>query len=262
MQTAFVALMNGLARRDGRYAGVIPEDWMQGRTTFGGLAAAYCLQGALRAFPQQAPLRSAQVAFVGPAGGPVEIETAVLRAGRAVTFLGADLFAGKSIATRALFAFGESRSSAFDRIFTQAPSVPAPEDCDPFFDAAFEPAFARHFENRLAKGGRPVSGSPEHDHYVWVRHRDEQATSIAALLALADMPPPAMMPMFTEFAPISSITWMVNFLTSAPRTRDGWWLLQFRAENASGGYSSQDMMVWNRDGAPVIAGRQSVAIFA
>lgn len=262
MQTAFHALMSGLEGCNGRYAGVIPEDWMQGRTTFGGLAAAYCLEGALRAYPQQAPLRSAQVAFIGPAGGPVEIESSVLRAGRAVTFLGADLFADKGIATRAIFAFGAGRPSVFERVFTPTPAVPAPEDCDPYFDSAFQPAFARQFDNRLAKGARPVSGSGHHDHFVWVRHKDERATSLAALLALADMPPPAMLPMFTQFAPISSMTWIVNFLTSAPRTRDGWWLLQFRAENASEGYSSQDMMVWNRDLEPVIAGRQSVAIFA
>jgi acyl-CoA thioesterase len=85
---------------------------------------------------------------------------------------------------------------------------------------------------------------------------------MVALLALADMPPPALMAMFTELAPISSMTWMVNVLCDEPRTRDGWWLLQSRAENASQGYSSQDMLVWNRDGELVIAGRQNVAIFA
>jgi len=107
-----------------------------------------------------------------------------------------------------------------------------------------------------------VSGSDEHDHYIWVRHRDEKATGIVALLALADMPPPALMPMFSEYAPISSMTWMANILTDKPATRDGWWLLQSRAEHAIEGYSSQDMLVWNSDGEMVIAGRQSVAIFA
>ena len=57
------------------------------------------------------------------------------------------------------------------------------------------------------------------------------------------------------------MTWMVNVLSDAPTTRDGWWLLQSRAESAGDGYSSQDMLVWNRDGELVIAGRQSVAIF-
>ncbi len=259
---SFTTLMAGLQLRDGRCAGVIPEEWMQGRTTFGGLAAAFCLEGALRSFPQRSPLRSAQVTFVGPAGGPIEVAAAVLRAGRAVTFVGADLLTAQGVATRSVFAFGAARTSAFDRSFTSTPAVPPPERCEPFFDAAFGPAFSTHFEHRLAKGGRPVSGSADHDHFVWVRHRDDQATSIAALLALADVPPPALMPMFTQFAPVSSMTWIVNFLTGTPATRDGWWLLRFRAENASEGYSSQDMMVWNRDGAPVITGKQSVAIFA
>ncbi len=71
-----------------------------------------------------------------------------------------------------------------------------------------------------------------------------------------------MMPKFTEMAPISSMTWMVNVLTDEPKTRDGWWLLESRAEHAADGYSSQDMLVWNRDGDLVIAGRQSVTIFA
>ena len=123
------------------------------------------------------------------------------------------------------------------------------------------PHFAGHFETRLVRGGRPMSGSKEHDHFIWVRHKDQDAQGLTALLALADMPPPAVMPMFTEFAPISSMTWMVNVLTDAPQTEDGWWLLQSRAENASSGYSSQDMLIWNTSGELVVAGRQSVAIF-
>jgi len=81
-------------------------------------------------------------------------------------------------------------------------------------------------------------------------------------LALADMPPPAMMPKFTKPKPISSLTWMVNMLQENPQPyKDGWWLLQSRAEHASQGYSSQDMIVWGADLRPVIAGRQSVAIY-
>jgi len=68
--------------------------------------------------------------------------------------------------------------------------------------------------------------------------------------------------MLKEVAPISSMTWMVNILREKPVTTDGWWLLQSRAESAVEGYSSQDMLAWNRDGELVIAGRQSVAVFA
>lgn len=262
MTTDFTRLLDELRAVDGGLAADIPPDWMQGRTTYGGLSAALCLEATLRAHPGLPPLRSAQISFVGPAGGPVKISSTLLRQGRSVAFAGADLHSEQGLATRAVFAFGAGRASAFERTFMPQPDVPAPEECDVYISGPLAPPFAQHYESRLARGGRPVTGSSEHDHFIWVRHRDAGAASIVGLLALADMPPPAMMPMFTEFAPISSMTWQVNFLAAAPQTRDRWWLLQSRAENAAEGYSSQDMLVWNRDGEMVIAGRQSVAIFA
>jgi acyl-CoA thioesterase len=261
--TPFCALLASLHERDGRHAGEIPADWMQGRTTFGGLSAALCLAAVLRAFPGQPPLRSALVSFAGPAGGPFEVTTAVLRAGRSVTSIGADLFAAGGLATRALFTFGAARESAFTRDFLPPPPrVPPPEACGPYFQEPFVPGFSQHFDHRLARGAGPVRSSSEHEHYAWVRHRDAAAAGIVALLAIADVPPPAMMPMFTQLAPLSSMTWIANFLAGEPATRDGWWLLRFAADNAREGYSSQDMTVWSRDGEPVIAGRQSIAIFA
>lgn len=261
MSHSFSELMSGAAFEGGVLSLTIPPDWMQGRTTYGGLSAAICLETARRAFPEAPPLRSAMVSFIGPAGGAVEGRAKILRQGKSVTFVEADLSGEKGIATRCQYAFGDARPSQWSRTFTPPPDMPAPEACEPYIPEGLGPPFASHFETRLAKGARPATGSDEFDHYIWVRHRDREATGMVALLALADMPPPALMPMFKEFAPISSMTWMVNALCDEPKTRDGWWLLRTRAEHASGGYSSQDMPVWNRDGELVIAGRQSVAIF-
>lgn len=234
---------------------------MQGRTTYGGLSAALCLETALRAFEDLPPLRSANVSFIGPAGGAVEGRAKELRRGKSVSFVEADLTGEASLATRCTFAFGAARESMFNETWTPPPSgLPGPEDCEVFIPKGLGPNFATHFDTGLAKGARPGAGSKEHDHYIWVRHTDD-VTGPVALLALADMPPPAVMPMFPVFKPISSMTWMLNILSDAPRTRDGWWLLQSRAENASNGYSSQDMLIWNRDMELVVAGRQSVAIF-
>ena len=81
------------------------------------------------------------------------------------------------------------------------------------------------------------------------------------LIALADGPPPAIMAMFPQFAPISTMTWSVDVLSDDPQTTDGWWLIQSLATTAHQGYSTQSMMVWKADGAPVIAHSQNVAIF-
>lgn len=261
MPVAFTDLLAAVSR-DGDYRRAIPDDWMQGRTTYGGLTAALCLDAALTAHAGLPPLRSAQVAFVGPAAGEARVETSVLRAGRSVTFINADLLADGGLATRAVFAFGAERASAFDVRHLPFPDGPGPEESEPFFGAHPGPPFAQHYEVRLARGARPVTGSAEREHHLWVRHRDARARGVVALLALADMPPPAAMPMFTAPAPISSMTWLVNCLAPDPDARDGWFLIRTAVEDVARGYSSQDMTIWTRDGAPVIAARQSVAVFA
>lgn len=260
--TPFTELIAGLADSDGGDACVvIPDDWMQGRTTYGGLTAALCLEAARRTLTSAPPLRSAQISFVGPVGGAVRLNAEILRAGKSMTFAAADIHGEKGLAARAVFAFGGQRPSMFERVFETPPDAPGPEDSEPFFGQHKGPPFAQHYEVRLARGARPMTSAEEHDHFLWVRHRDRQALDIVALVALADMPPPAVLSMFPEPAPISTATWSMNFLTDAPATEEGWWLLRSRAENASHGYSSQDMQIWNRAGGPVVAGRQLVAIF-
>ena len=58
----------------------VPETWMQGRTTYGGLTAALCLQAAMPTSGGR-QIRSAQVAFVGPVSGDVECTATLLREG-------------------------------------------------------------------------------------------------------------------------------------------------------------------------------------
>ncbi|MEK7264701.1 MAG: acyl-CoA thioesterase domain-containing protein, partial [Pseudomonadota bacterium] len=58
---------------DGALKGRVAENWLQGRTIYGGMTAALCLEGALRTFPDLPPLRSAQISFVGPAEGEVAV---------------------------------------------------------------------------------------------------------------------------------------------------------------------------------------------
>ena len=208
----FSDLISSAEISGGKLRVVIPEDWMQGRTTYGGLSAALCLEAALRAVPNLPPLRSALVSFIGPAGGAVEGEARILRQGKSVTFVEADVSSEAGLATRCVFAFGGSRDSIFDRTWTPTPSLPGPEACEPFIPPGFGPNFASHFDTGLAKGARPGTGSDEHDHFIWVRHRDEKASDMVALLALADMPPPAVMPMFPEFKPVSSMDLALEFL--------------------------------------------------
>lgn len=239
----------------------IDQSWMQGRTTYGGLSAAICLKAVENSYPDLPPLRSAQVNFIGPAGGDVTIKTKIMRQGRSVSYISAEMRGEKDLATYAVFCFGAPRESRLSHTFYKSPEVPSYHDSTSFFESGFGPAFSKNFECLLAKGGHPISGSDQHEHFIWVRHKDPNANDMAALLGIADMPPPAVLPMFKELAPISTMTWMINILDTDITTTDGWWLMRSAADHSREGYSSQDMQVWNTSGDLVISAQQNVAIF-
>jgi hypothetical protein len=57
------------------------------------------------------------------------------------------------------------------------------------------------------------------------------------------------------------MTWSIDMLTDEITTDDGWWLIRNVAEQIAGGYSSQAMTLWNRNGRPIMASRQNIAVF-
>lgn len=261
--TTYSELIGGLSRGlNGRIETAIPEEWMQGRTTYGGLTAALCLESALELVPDM-PLRAAQVAFVGPVGGEVVISPTLLRKGKSSAFVNVDLVNEDGVMARCIFTFGAKRPSKLNQTSLSAPDVKGPEDYPSFFGSARRPAFANHFNIRMAKGAPPISGTETGDVTLWLRHKDEAAAMNATtLLSIADAPPPAAMSMMTEPGPISSMTWMAEFLTDEITTSEGWFLVHHVSQVTRDGYSSQSMRMWNANGEPLMIGRQTIAVFA
>jgi acyl-CoA thioesterase len=236
-------------------------DWRQGRTLFGGLSAALCLAACERAVPDLPPLRAAQIAFIAPTAGEVRMQVRVMRRGKSVSFLGCDLIAEGSVAVRTLFAFGAARPSLHSASAGSAPEGPAPEACGPLFAGPQGPDFTAHIDQRFVRGSRPVSGAANGDLTIWVRHRDPAPVSpLVGLLALGDALPPATMTRFQQPAAISTMTWGLD-LIAPENVTGGWYLLRATDDAVGGGYSGQAMTMWDETGAPVMIGRQSVAVF-
>lgn len=240
----------------------VTEDWMQGRTTYGGLTSALCLKAAT-AIAGGRPIRSAQIAFVGPVAGPVVCTPTLLREGKNTAFVSVRMTGETGIAAEAIFTFGKSRASTLDYQNLPAPTVTSPEKTESYFgNSPMRPTFTNNFNMRMAAGDRPVSGAAAGDITLWMRHKDNSAIiEPATVLSIADAPPPAAMSMLSVPAPISSMTWMAEFLTEDFSTDEGWYLARHTAETAAGGYSSQRMVLWNRQGRPVMIGRQTIAVF-
>lgn len=262
--TPYSALIASLAyKQDGSASVHIPPDWMQGRTTYGGLSAALCLKAA-RPLADGLALQSAQIAFIGPVGGDVTVKPSLLRAGTSARFVGADILAPDgSVATRATFIFGSRRElSRTIAPRLPAPAVPRPGDIPALMPRGIGPSFIHNFDVLLASGDAPLSGGDTGENLLWLRHADRRVTNSAtALLALGDAPPPAAMSLFKSPIKISSMNWSIDVLTDKFETEDDWWLARSTAQTLAHGYSAQAMTLWNTAGDPVMISRQMIAVF-
>ena len=190
------------------------------------------------------------------------------------------LFGDAGLIASTTLGFGAARESRLDEDYSRSlyggrEDFPRPDASENFYlsPADFDnlvhyeaasrliPAFTGNFLVRLVRGERPISGAEQPSQDLWVKHKDELADGIVALVGIADMPPPAIMPVMKTPAPVSSLSWMFNVLKDDLTTQDGWWLLGSYAEHARQGYSSQNMTIHNAQGELVLVGRQNVTVF-
>ena len=255
--TPIADLLAAATRTDSGFRTAIPADWMQGRTAYGGLSAALALQAALDAEPDLPPLRSAQVAFIGPLAGDVTVTATRLRRGRNAAFLQSDVTSEAGLGLRATFVFMAPLPStlAHDSAPRAPLAAPAPDarlytGPDDFFTGNF---------NFLDE----KTGTGPAEWLRWARLRARAGLHpMVELMAIGDGLPPAAFKLLEERrTPLSSLDWQVNFVNPEPATADGWWLLHAIADTAHHGYSSQRMTIWNAAGEMVAEGMQGVAIF-
>jgi len=242
--TGFSDLISRVSEQDDGFAIDLPADWLQGRTSYGGLSAALCLEATIRSLPNLPPLRSAQFQFIGPAVGELKMTAKILRAGKSTVFSQAQVSGEMGIATQASF------------------EALAPEVYPAYFTWPDRPNFMQHFEGQLVSGARPCTANQAPEMLVWLRHKDRNSQSnLVSLLALADALPPAIFATYQEPVPISTVSWSVDFLDESFENESGWWLVRSIAESSRFGFSTQVISIWKPDGTPVLSARQNVAIF-
>jgi acyl-CoA thioesterase len=254
--TPLADILAAAQRRDTGFDAAIPADWMQGRTAFGGLSAALALQAALEVEPDLPPLRSAQIAFIGPLAGTVAVTATKLRRGRNAAFIQSDVVSDGELGLRATFVFMAPLPSTIAHdTATRGPSQPPAADAKLYIgpDDFFTGNFAFHDIER--------PGAAEW--LRWARLRARTGLDpFVELMAIGDALPPAAFKLVSDRkTPLSSLNWQINFQTAGPATDDGWWLLAASAATARDGYSSQRMTIWNAAGDPIAEAMQGVAIF-
>ena len=112
--TPLASLLAARTRHETRVSFEVPEDWLQGRTSFGGLISVIAVQAmrdvAGAAWPHDVRLRALQTSFIGPVGqGPVEVAVTLLREGKNVRQVRALVQQAGQTAALLLGVFGSER---------------------------------------------------------------------------------------------------------------------------------------------------------
>lgn len=262
MSTDFSELLARAQDRGGAFCVEVPETWHQGRTAYGGFSSALALAAAMRAGGGDLPpLRSAQFSMIAPVFGSVEVRASVVRRGRNATWMAAEIRRDGEVAFTGSFVFMGPVESMLHVNDRAAPAGLVPLDAARPFVNERGPAFLRnHFEVRFALP-RGEEKRPEICWWVRPSQREGGLDPMVELLLCADALPPGVMSLLTPATPVSTMQWQVNLLAPVPATTDGWWLLRSTGDYAEQGCSSQRMAIWNANGAPILAGMQSVALF-
>lgn len=255
--TSLPDLIAALEQTDDGWRGTVPDSWLQGRTAYGGLSSALALHVAQQSDTGLPPLRSAQVAFIGPLAGQVTIRAQRLSRGRNAAWIQADIESDAGLGLRAVFVFMGAIESSVNHAVGRAPDFARPGPQTKTHLGNSMVPFTRNFEFVDDRGGERGS-----EWLRWLRLRERDGLDpMVELIAIADCLPPAALKLLGKPAPMSSMTWQMNVLGAQPRTDDGWWLLRATSDYARDGSSSQFMHIWNAAGEPVAEQTQSVALF-
>ena len=246
--------------RDGVQTLPHAENWMQGRTFYGGASTLIAYTDAQRRIGDLPPLRGAQVDFVAPVGGEVETRSEIIRQGKSVTHVRSDILCDGKLALTAIFLFGAAREP---NAVHPGPQV---EDIANGYDSGEPvpgPKEGKHFiQNYEIRRAQELQGSGPPLVRRWFRLKEpHDLDPMAELILVGDTLPPGSMRAMQRQGPLSSINWSFNFLDPNPSTTDGWYLAETASQWADEGFSSERLRLWNADGRQLLDGIQCAAIF-
>ena len=246
---------------DGRFHGVVSEDWWIERGPFGGYLSAFLVRAMLAELDDpQRPPRSLSVHFVdAPVAGPIEVAVGVERAGRSSTALSLRLEQDGRPMALALAAAAAWRDGEPEWADLRPPAAPAPEDCPEAPRVKGAPRFQQRFELRWVDGGWPGNPSERARHVSWMRLKEGGPLDHLAVTAMSDGWMPAAFSKLGRFAIVPTFDLTIHF--RAPLPAPGEWLLaDYRSHFSAGGAWEEDGELWAQDGTLVAQSRQLAMI--
>jgi acyl-CoA thioesterase len=256
----------------------VSPNWRAGRGPHGGYLAAMLLRALTEtvADAQRAP-RSLTIHYArAPEPGPVEIRTAIERAGRSLSTLSARMEQDGKLMALALAAFSipwhapEISEEPLPEVEPPEPRVDGPRPPHPM-----APPFARHMEFQPRMGTRPFTGADAPMEVGgWLALAEPRPLDALALAFFSDalFSPPFIR--LTEPAVTPTIDLTIHFRASLASTPDRnpdagaaadateHCFARFRSTVVHEGFFEEDGVIWAADGTVLLHSRQLALVMA
>ena len=243
---------------------IFDESWSQGRSAYGGIAAAFAVTGMRKLLSSPKPLRSLMVSFIAPVPpGEVKVEAEIQREGRNVTQMSGNVICNGELCLQAMAAFGNSREGL--KVEAQHDFNPSPKESGVEFQDHKKrvPGFLQFFEGSWVDGGLPFGGNPCNELNLWIRHKtDMTGLETEKLITICDIPPPVILSYFEQGPiPSSSLSWSLEFVVPPEEVKSDWFYLEFIADAATDGYTQQSGKIYDESGQLCALSRQCMVYF-
>ena len=256
------ALLAAARCEPGRATLALTEDWMQGRSAFGGLQSALALRAMRTLVAAELPLRTLQTTFVAPAPAGETVATArMLRSGKSAHQVEATIARDGDVLALVVGVFGSARASRVSHV-PAMPRLSHPVDRPLPHLPEVLPRFLQHFDARWVEGDLPFSGSSATRSTVELGLRDEGPADESHVVALADFIPPVALSWMPGPTPGSSVTWMLELLLDRfDHLPLQGWRVDAELVAARDGYTSQSTTIWTPHGQAAALSHQSMVVF-
>lgn len=247
----------------------IPQGWLQGRTIYGGLVAGLMMQKAQhRIADPQKRLLSSSVTFVGPVQqGRARLTAEILRQGKSVTSIEVRLWQDDAVQSILIASFGVARESSI--VVQQERTAPNFAPVSELTVTQHHPLAPECFQQMdlvWVEGQYPFSASHKPDFAGWMRFNPKKhanrAMTIPDLMVAFDMWPPGVLPMFSQLAPASSLTWHVTYVNPLQNQLHDWMKYKVFTDQASDGYATEYAHLWDEQDRLIAIARQTITVFA
>jgi len=245
----------------------IDEKWAQGRSVFGGLSAALILTHMeAQTGLTDKDLRTLNVHFCGAivADQECQFSCTVLSHGKSISQVQGQLMQDGKVKTLVVACFGAQRNSSLNVPGIQLPDVKAAHESLKFpHIEGMTPNFIEHMDIRFTSNNFPFTGSDNTTMSGYMRFDDApQCFSDAAILALIDAWPPAVLAMLKQPAPASTVTWNIEFIQPRAELETSDFLYyECDVVLADLGYAHTEGKIYHPNGKLLALSRQLVAVY-